>query len=338
MPGCQADPSIQRVSQDGFRFPLGVYPVEPLKPRPGYCVNFEPADGGEGEGDWEEWPDRYVYDIVVSAERVQPLCRQLLTFLPPRVFPILDVLGRDAFREIDPFISYEPIGLDRLIDASREWQDFFFEDGLCGFGAMSEEPFSYVFLDEHKILTVRVEPDLRERIEKLLLSFDLEPTEDPAGADAAAHEHRGVLLTPDDRADLLGADEIVQRLRDEWRLILNVDPDTNVDEQGQDLGVTPWRCVVRCDWGDPDDADNALRRRFAEVILDAKSLRVAEDLAIEAADDLLKQGEPPFDDATVVVSDRLSPEQLAESLTRPRRRKSTPPAAQGPVRASRWLD
>lgn len=337
MPGCQADPSIERVAVEGFTFPLGVYPVEPLKPRPGYCVNFEPADGGEGEGDWEEWPDRYVYDIVASAQHVQPLFRHLLTLLPLRVFPILDVLGHDAYREIDPFISYEPIGLDRLMDATREWKDFFYEDGLCGFGAMSEEPFTYVFLDEHKILTVRVEPEYKESVEKLLQAFELEQLEDPAGADAAAHEHRGVLVTPDDRPDLLGPEEIVERLRDEWRLVLNVDPDTNVDEEGHELGQTPWRCVVRCDWIDEEKPEELPKRRYAEVLLEAKSLRAAEDLAVEAAEDLLKSGEPGFDDAAVVAADRLTPELLAECVGKPKKRKALPPA-EGPVRTARWME
>src|SRR5262245_43517478 len=62
---CKADPSIQRVARGTFQFPLGAYPVEDLSPKAGYSVHFEPADGddgsGEGEnGEWEEWPDRYV--------------------------------------------------------------------------------------------------------------------------------------------------------------------------------------------------------------------------------------------------------------------------------------
>lgn len=43
---------------------------------------------------------------------------------------------------------------------------------------------------------------------------------EPAGADSAAHEHRGVLDTPKDRPELLNHDEILERLRDEWRLLL----------------------------------------------------------------------------------------------------------------------
>jgi hypothetical protein len=42
---CAPDPGIERVTIGDFAFPLGVYPVEPLAPAPGYRVDFEPADG-----------------------------------------------------------------------------------------------------------------------------------------------------------------------------------------------------------------------------------------------------------------------------------------------------
>src|SRR5262245_12808718 len=112
MPRCRLDPSIDRVVVDGFAFPLGVYPVESMEPAPGYSVDFEPADGDNEEGEWEEWPDRYVFDIVITAERLEPLCRSLLGLMPGRAYPILDFLGLDAYREVDPFISYELVGMD----------------------------------------------------------------------------------------------------------------------------------------------------------------------------------------------------------------------------------
>src|SRR5207247_7202672 len=137
-------------------------PVEPMVPKPGYTVEFEPADGGEdvpltsasevsasagdtadepekgGEagasGGWEEWPDRYVFDIVLTAERVEPLVRALLAMLPGRIYPILDYLGLDAYREVDPYISYELVGMERFIDALRRYRACVCDDGLCGCG------------------------------------------------------------------------------------------------------------------------------------------------------------------------------------------------------------
>lgn len=331
MPRCRVDSSITRVVKDGFAYPLGVYPVEELTPKPGYSVEFEPADGDESDGQWEEWPDRYVFEIVITAERLEPLCRSLLSLLPGRIYPILDYLGHDAYREVDPYISYELVGLDRFTDALRRYRGFFFEDGLVGFGAMIDEPFLYIFVDEHKIVTVRAEPGLKEKIEKVLQAFDLEPMEAPAGTDAASHEHRGVLAVAEDRPDLLSADEIVEVLRDEWKLTLNIDPETNVDDEGHDLGITPWRCLIRCAAEGDDHA------RYADILLLADSLGEAEDAALAAAEEMLPKGVEEWEETAVVGADRLTPEELAEGLKA--RGKAPPEKASGPrIIFQEWLE
>lgn len=327
MPYCKADPSIERQDLGGFKFPLGSYPIEAMTPKAGYTLQFEPADGGEEEGDWEEWPDRYIFDVVVSAERVEPLCRMLFAALPGRVYPILDILGHDAYREIDPYISYDLVGVDRFMDGLRRYRDFLFEDGMVGFGAMAEEPFLYVFVDEHKIVTIRAEPDLKERVERVLHAFDLEETKDPAGADAAAHEHRTVLVDPAKDPESLTPDEIVERLRDEWQLLLNVDPDGNVDDDGKPLGATLWRCILRCEIENKPS-------KYAEIILRAKSLREAEDTAIDALDRLAGDVASDLSDVFVVSSDRVKPEQVGPIKTQSKPSKS----GGGAVIASRWLE
>jgi len=305
MPTCRADESIARVEIEGFAFPLGVYPVEPMEPRVGYTVDFEPADGDD-EGDWEEWPDRYVYDIVVPANRVEALWRQLLRLVPARVYPILDYMGHDAFREIDPYISYELVGIERVIDAVRRYHDFFFEEGMVGFGIACDDPFVYLFVDEHKIVTVRVTSDQRDGVEALLEAFGVPQVEEPAGADAAAHEHRAVLLAPPDAPNLLSGEEVVERVRDDWRLVLNVDPEANVDDDGNDLGVTGWRCLVRvATESHPGD-------RYAEVVLTAGCLLDAEDASTGAAMALVEEDPGDWVDALVVVADRLTEGDLAQ--------------------------
>lgn len=383
MARCRVDKSIERVEIDGFAFPLGAYPVEKMSPRPGYTVDFEPADGGEGEmageergggflggkefeeegddeaegglperpgrgegeesaGEWEEWPDRYVFDILVSATRVEALCRALFSLLPGRVYPILDFLGMDEYREVDPYVSYDLIGLDRFLDATRRYRGFFFEDGLVGFGAMSEEPFIYIFVDEHKIVTVRVETALKERVEAVLSAFDLEEVDEIRGADAATHEHRGVLDAPPERVDLRTAEEIVEELRDEWRLVLNVDTAVNLDEDGNELGITGWRCLVRYEPPPPEgsapDAE-APPFRYAEMLLTADCLNMAEDMALEAMDRLVgtgseqskKGGSLAEEDvgeeltpATVVAADRLRPENFERLTEEVAKRKPSP--------------
>lgn len=369
MARCRIDKKIDRVEIEGFSFPLGVYPIEPMQPRPGFTVTFEPADGegpgggnsfggigggrgaageaeadddegglaegGEGAevGEWEEWPDRYVFDVLVPASRVEALCRSLFAMLPGRVFPIVDVLGQDEYREVDPYVAYDLVGLEQFLDGVRRFNGFFYEDGLVGFGVMCEDPFIYIFVDEHKIVTVRVETALREKVESVLAAFDLQEIDEIAGADAATHEHRGVLDAPDDRPDLLNAEEIVEYLREKWRLMLNIDPETNVDEEGQPLGVTGWRCLVRHDWEIPlNEADaakaalQAKRRpeigRYAEIFLTAGCHREAEDLALAEFKSLLspslrkiwEQDEEAPDVPVLVAADRLLPDHFVEEL------------------------
>lgn len=354
---CHIDESLERKSHGKFKYPLGVYPVEDLEPREGYLSEFEQADGGDQTGEWEEWPDRYVFDVVVSIEKLQPLCRQLFAMMPPRVYPILDILGRDAFREIDPHISYELVGLDVFLDSIMRFKDFLYEDGLCGFGAMSESPFFYVFIDEHKIATIRIEATRKERLEKLLEAFDLEasaPGKEPVGADGAAHEHRTVLAIGD-QPNVLGPDEVIEQLRDEWRLVLNIDPESNVDDDGTDLGVTPWRCLLRCDPIEVTGSGGTkAERKYAEIIVDAENLRHAEELAFEALEKLQEQGglAEEFEDQVVVSADRLDEQGLKDLLgpggAPSRKRKSkaeaktasegdAPRGSPTSVRRVRWL-
>ena len=323
---CKADPSIERVSRDGVAFPLGVYPVEQLSPLPGYALLFEKADGEE-PGDWEEWPDRYVFDIVISSERMPALFRTLAGLLPPRLYPILDVLGHDAYREIDPYISNRLLGLDALLESVNRFADYFFEDGLCGFGAMCDDPFVYLFVDEHKILTVRCEPDLKPKVEAALKAFDLAERPDATGADQAAHEHRSVLVTPEQDPQMMAGEEIVENLLDDWQLVLNVDTERNIDSRGRELGVTPWRCFVRLD---PDPAsvpsetptgDRPLPK-YAEVWLTAGSYRQAAELASDSILSVCDSENtlPPL----VIAADRMLAddflEELGERIGAPRRR------------------
>jgi len=329
MPSCAADPSIERRNEGNFAYPLGVYPIEALTPRPGYIMAFEPADGGEESDDVEEWPDRYVFEAVVTATRVPALMKAVLMLAPPRVYPILDVLGFDAYREIDPYIAYDLVGIDRVWEAIRTFSPLFFDDGLCGFGVTCDDPFFYAFLDEHKILTLRVTPDMKDQVERVLRAFDLEPCEDPQGADAAAHEHRSVLIVSD-QPELASFEEIVEHLRDEWRLALNIDPDSNVDEEGNPLGVTPWRCLVRV------TEDQPQRVRYAEVVLWAGSLAQAEEASVNYLQKDETFREEHTTDVFVVNSDRLNDERasaLRDPLTLPRKAGKS-----GQVLRSRWIE
>ncbi|CAE7756398.1 unnamed protein product [Symbiodinium sp. CCMP2592] len=335
MSRCLADESIARKTIQGFGFPLGVYPVEPMKPQEGYNSDFEQADGDDGIEDVEAWPDRYVYDIVISAQRLHALWVQIFALMPGRVYPILDYIGHDCYREIDPYIAYEPIGQERVTNFLQRYHDFFFEDGMVGFGAVSEDPFFYAFVDEHKILTIRVEPELCPKIEQLLASFGIEAVDEPAGADAAAHEHRSVLITPKDRPDLLNADEIVEAARHHWGLVLNVDPESNLDDEGNDLGITPFRCLLRY------ETDQNPTAQYAEVLCTAASIHEAESLALEAIEQLIE--EPETDKSTTDIyllsADRVEPKDIS---VEPEHSKSSKPLPkkylqQQSILSARWL-
>lgn len=352
MPRIHIDPDVQRTEIDGFAFPLGVAPVEPLKPRAGYVVEFESADGvspedagdddpegdgerledGPGEGsdvgegsvaeppggqslrpspgeDWEEWPDRFMFDALVSSEKLPTLVRTLLSLLPGRVFPILDVMGHDDYREIDPYIAYDLVGTDRVFEGLRLFGTWLLDDGTVGFGAMSLDPFLYIFIDEHKAVTVRAQLDYKEKIERILAAFELEVVPEIRGADSVAHEHRNILVPPEREPDALTSDDLLDRLRDMWMLQLNVDARSNVDDEGRPLGITAWRCLVRCipEGGEGPDA-------YAEVLLHADCLETAEKLASEAVGKPGKRGAQAWAEIEPLNCDRLSPEHLAALL------------------------
>lgn len=341
MPRIALDTSIPRTEVGGFAFPLGVYPVEEMKQKPvaGYYMQFEAADGedaaprdptlGSGDGEsWEEWPDRYMFDILLPATRLPALCRVLYSQLPGRVFPILDVLGIDAYREIDPYIAYEYVGLERFLDAIRAYGDWFYEDGLVGFGAMSLEPFIYFFVDEHKVVTLRVGVEMKEKVERLLRAFDLAPVEEVHSADSAAHEHRSVLLTGPEHPDLLVADEIVERLKEAWLLELNISGRGNIDDEGNELGVTAWRCIARC--SEQEDAP----LKYAEVLLTADSLDEAESLVEDAIMAERANKKVPWFELEVVSADRMTPDDFAQILGE----KAPYPVNGSGVKAVRWLE
>ena len=304
----EIDSGLERREADGFAYPLGVYPVEQVRARPGYVVEFEAADGSNGIGgseEWEEWPDRFMYDCLVPANRVRSLMILLTALLPTRVYPILDVLGNDAYREIDPFIAYDLVGYDRYCEGLAMFGEWLYEDGMVGFGAMSLEPFLYVFLDEHKIVTIRCELAVKEKVEKVLTAFDLGEMEQLSGVDSVEHEHRGVLKVDEKNDDLLAPEDVVGILRDMWRLQLNVDLEANVDEEGGELGVTGWYCLARC----TRESDEQMR--YAELLLAAGSLLEAEQLATDALSPEMG-GDDSWVDVELIRSDRVTPQDYAD--------------------------
>jgi hypothetical protein len=333
----ELESELKRMEVDGFSFPLGVSPVEPKALTPGYIMEFESADGAAPGGgaeswagdEWEEWPDRFMFDIVAPYKRLRSLCLMLFDLLPGRVYPILDVLGRDAYREVDPYLAYEPVGIEKFYDAMRQFGEWLYEDGLVGFGAMSLDPFFYVFIDEHKVVTVRAAIDLKERVEKILSAFELTVVPKLDSVDGMEHEHRSVLRAPPDRPELLSGDDILDRLRESWKLELNIDRQKNVDEEGNELGITPWQCLVHCESAAGEQGD-----RWAEVILCADNLETAERLAEEAVTEQPAKKKIEWAEIDVARSDRLMPDDLLKVL----KNGKTAKMDESRVLSVRWLD
>ncbi|MGP1310396.1 MAG: hypothetical protein ACTS27_09390 [Phycisphaerales bacterium] len=307
------DPAVSRLQVGEFDFPLGVYPVDAAQatPAPGFVSDFEQADGDE-TGDWEEWPDRYMFDIVAPRKQVETLCLALFSMLPGRVFPILDVLSEDAYREIDPYIAYESVSFERFIDEIRRYRSWFYDDGMVGFGAMSLDPFVYVFVDEHKIVTARVETSMKGRVEKLLAALEIPQADELSGVDSTEHEHRSILALELEGRQFASHAEIVERMRERWALSLNIDWDANVDDDGRVIGMCGWRVDVRRF----DEREQETGRW--EVLLAAESLAEAEMLAIRGVAE--EFGEPSLDDETLreryemLEGIRLRPEMFSESI------------------------
>jgi hypothetical protein len=176
---------------------------------------------------------------------------------------------------------------------------------------------------------VRVEAALKDKVEAVLGAFELETVDEIMSADQVTHEHRAVLDSPDDRPDLLTEEEIVEILRDEWRLVLNIDGEINEDDEHHELGVTGWHCLVRC------TEDGGTPARYLDVVLTADCLRQAEELALNAAEELLPEGVEEWEEATVVASDRLLPERLTELC--PASDSSKLLGEEG-IKTKRWLE
>jgi hypothetical protein len=101
---------------------------------------------------------------------------------------------------------------------------------------------------------------------------------------------------------MLGPDDVVERLRDEWRLTLNVDTESNEGDDGRPLGVTYWRCLVR------RGADEG--PSYAEVLLSASSYAEAEQLAFDGAEEM--EGAASDDDWDLVIADRVTPATMCQ--------------------------
>jgi hypothetical protein len=243
---------LQRAVVDGFALPLGIAPGRIKAPAQGYTVEY-----GSGEGDD---PDTYSFYVVVSHERVKALLHRALGLLPDRVFGIVEISSRDAYRPIDVFVGREAIPRRRLLSTWRRCEAALLEDASIAAGANSEDPFVEVFLDQWKGLSIIVPLPMREQVEAILGEFALEevPETWAVGDDnpaLEASEIRPVLADAGGGAPDI--DDVLIVLRRDWGLELTIDRDKNLDGAGRNLGLTLWHALVGVEGGPPEGGNAA---------------------------------------------------------------------------------
>ncbi len=230
---------LERAALGSFLLPLGLLPCSATPPQPGFTITYNTGE--------DEEPDTYTFQVVISLEKLPALLERAFSLLPDEISAILELDSQDAYRTVDVFLSEEPISRDNFLDTWHRYAPFLQEDCSIGIGANSEEPFLEIFLDPFKTLNFHIPLDLRDKLEALLGEFGLEevPYTWPPEEDYSSSEKWRIrpVLDLNDPA-LVDEDELLNRLHHEWRLILDVDPDCNVDEAGRELGFTLWHALL----------------------------------------------------------------------------------------------
>ena len=225
---------LKRVDVDGFAFPLGVEATSACPSSQGYAVAWL-----EGESDG---PDTYSYFVAVSHERLKPLVDSLFQLLPDEVAGIVEVGSRDAYRAVDVFLSQQVISRESFLEIWACYESLFLEDASLAVGVNTSTPFMEIFIDQDKRVTVHVEPEGREAVDRILAGHDLLECDE---RDIAVSESQleGTLIRPvlvEDPDLLCDLDQLLLTLRDGWDLMLDEEFDRNLDSAGRELGYTLW--------------------------------------------------------------------------------------------------
>lgn len=282
------DPTLKRLLIDGFTFPLGWKPSDGKRPFEGYTISRLDSD--------LELPDTHQFQIAVSHERLKPLLARLFALLPEQVYPILEIISTDAYRQVDTLMSPEPISLTDFLTTWAEVEPLLLDDCALAAGAMSEEPYVEVFLEANKFIIVNIASEQSRLLEAELDAAGLhEVPSHWIDDDDCMDEFTSVLM---EKNGLMTLDDVIVHLHRLWRLELNIDPEGNPDEAGRDLGVTLWHVlilVVRRD--QPSNSEHAR----IEIWLSADSLGQVEELVADVFDEIKE-----WDIDTMVSQDRVA--------------------------------
>ncbi|MFO0828569.1 MAG: hypothetical protein U0572_10535 [Phycisphaerales bacterium] len=238
---------LERHRLGNYALPLGVEPNGLPEPVQGYTLTYQSSEN-------DEEPDCYLFHVVVSHEKVKEIIDAAFTLLPSEVTPVLEIGSRDAYRSVDVYVAEEPVPLDDFLRTWYEFEEIVLEDVCLGCGANSEDPWVEIFIDSWKGVAIHVPIEWREKVEAMLHGLGLEevPETWPEGLDKDpdVSRPREVLSLEDEESPDL--DEMLLELCARWGLTLNVDPETNLDEGGRELGQTLWHAVVLAEPSEPD--------------------------------------------------------------------------------------
>ncbi|MDZ4753267.1 MAG: hypothetical protein SGJ11_02065 [Phycisphaerae bacterium] len=239
---------LERHSVGAFQLPLGVEPEGLPEPEQGYTLTYQAGEDDE--------PDTYAFHVVVSHERIKEVIDAAFGLLPEDVTPVIEIGSRDAYRSVDVYVGEEPVPLDHFLRVWYEFEDIMLEDVCIGGGGNAEDPFVEVFVDSWKGVAIHVPMEWREKVEDLLNKLGLEEVAEtwPCGLDQEEplSKIREVLEIDDEHSPDI--DELLLQLREAWDLALNIDPESNVDDAGRELGMTLWHAIVIAEpiEGDPE--------------------------------------------------------------------------------------
>lgn len=263
---------LERLSVDGYALPLGVEWLDVPCPGEGWMVEFVPGE--------DEAPDTYSFQITVSHERLQSLVHALFGLLPGEVGPVVEIGSIDAYRSIDVYLASQPIFKDDFLYTWMEFEPILLEEVSLGVGATSDEPFLEVFIDPWKSISVHCQVDMRDDIAAILERHGLEEvsqTWDEAAFDGVEppYRMREILVIEDEHSPDL--DELLLQLREDWGLQLDVDPHSNLDDGGRELGLTLWHAIAMA-----DPVEERAGGAYVTIWATARSLEESQDM-IEAA-------------------------------------------------------
>jgi hypothetical protein len=253
-----------------FLYPYGAFPDDDYEQVEGYRSEYFTPDADDQLG------DRYRTTIVVSAEKIVPLFLDLCTLLPAHVHVVLERASEDIYTDRDVFVSDSEVDLEQFVEVFKAFEFALAEDGMLGIGAFSCEDPLEIFLTDHKeiIVFTPTQDELVPILERHHVpARQLELFYERGHTHLALTEYRG-LRTPNH--DYL---QVVDTLRHVFGLTLQQDDDQNVDEDGNPLGLVPWRAVaVVTQSGRARPAPRRRRRFLQEFLLTSDSRQRAHEL------------------------------------------------------------